>query len=196
MKLNQKGTGSIEAIVTLIAVIVVGGSGYYVVNQNNKHKEATKPTQTSAPSQSTGSKPDTTVPNPSTDYLVIKEWGVKFKLTKNIKDAYYDHVKDIPDPKTLDILSLRTHSLDFEEQCKTDSQSIVTMIRVNKDEPYEYDKSKTYTEVIGSAGTLIGDYFYYMQGAQYGCALTEQGRAILDKVRSGFIEAGPTVLKI
>lgn len=82
-KLNQKGFGVIESLLILIALTMIGGVGFYVVNAN-KDKEETKPVSQS--NQQAETKP---AEQKKSQYLEIKEFGVKIKLDDNLKGIKY-----------------------------------------------------------------------------------------------------------
>lgn len=88
---NQKGFTVIEVLLVLILLSIVGFSGYYVYH--TQKSSSTKPAiSTTASSTSAGkdtTSTQTTTPSDSTQYLVIKEWGVKIPLSDAIKDAVY-----------------------------------------------------------------------------------------------------------
>jgi hypothetical protein len=66
----------------LIAVLVLaGGVGWYVWDQNKNDTKAQNSTQTTSPTTQTQ--------NNLATYLKIPEKGVKFELTPKINDAYY-----------------------------------------------------------------------------------------------------------
>jgi hypothetical protein len=187
-KLNSKGFSYQVILLTIIVVgLLIGGGVYYFQH----YKKVASPATTSSSQQTNQQAQAQTQPQTSqAKYLEIKEWGIKFKLTDNIQDAYYDAVK----ATSMDAFSLRTHSLDFEEDCRTGSQSIVAIFRVGKDAKDEaVEGNKTYAETMASQGVTIGDYFYFTQGAQYGCAKTQKGNDILGKVRGEFSKAGATI---
>lgn len=114
----------------------------------------------------------------STSSLDIKEFGVKIVLSDTVKDAYY-----IGTTANKGFVYLKVHSLDFEPQCKSDDSSTAALSRVGKDDINPMSEKK-YSESF--SGTTIGNYFYYIDLAQYACAQSAQGKAILDKVRAEF----------
>lgn len=187
-KLNSKGFSHLEILLIIIVVVLVGGAGfYYFTNQRKETSQSATQTVQQVP------QPQSQNQAAQAKYLEITEWGVKFKLTENIQDAYYDANVSTK----MDAFSLRTHSLDTEPDCKNGSQPIVTIFRVGKDAKDDaVEGDKTYAETMASQGTTIGDYFYFTQGAQYGCAQTEQGQEILGKVRGEFSKAGATIEKL
>ena len=113
--------------------------------------------------------------------LKISEYGVQVVLTDNIKDAYY--VRTTADKG---YVYLKVHALDSESQCKKDDSSTAALSRVGKDDinPMSQEKySSSYK------GTVIGNYFYYIDLAQYSCAESASGKTLLEKVRTAFANA-------
>ena len=71
-KLNQKGFTAIEAILILVIVAIIGGTGFYVYNSNKKSDKTSETTESTI-AQS---------PAPTeAKYLSVKEWRVKFKVS-------------------------------------------------------------------------------------------------------------------
>ena len=117
----------------------------------------------------------------STSTLDIKEFGVKVLLTDSIKDAYY--VNTTADKG---YVYLKVHSLDSEPQCKKDDSSTAALSRVGKDEINPMSEKKFSDSYNGAT---IGNYFYYIDLAQYECAQSSQGKTLLEKVRTEFSKA-------
>lgn len=100
--LNQKGFTAIEAILILVIIAVIGGTGYYVYHANKKTNDtldaAGKSSQSSpaqrktTTSKGSTSSAKTTSPATSQNYVTIKEWGVRapysgaYHLTYSIKN--------------------------------------------------------------------------------------------------------------
>jgi len=118
-------------------------------------------------------------------YLDIPEFGVKLPLSENISDAYY-----VTSPKYTNFVYLKVHSLDNEPQCKSDDSSTAALTRVGKDEINQMDNKK-YSERY--SGTTIGNYFYFIDLAQYVCAESSKGITKLDSVRKAFQDASQTI---
>lgn len=196
MKLNQKGFSAVEGFLVIVIVGMIGFTGWFMWNAQKKTNTAldNSTKSQSEPQKTNVNKSPTIVKKniATTKYLTINEWGIKFALSENIKDAYYDAIKSTP----MDAFSLRVHSLDTESECKNGSQSIVTIFRVNKDEPDDMQSDKKYTETMAAQGKLIGNYFYFMGGAQYSCVQKDENNTLLGKVRKEFIDASSTIEKI
>ncbi len=79
---RQKGFGTLEIIVIVLFVILLGAGGWYVWHKN-KNGVPVKATM----SQGTQSKQPSTTADPSDGgkYLVIKEWGVRFSLPEDLQ---------------------------------------------------------------------------------------------------------------
>jgi type II secretory pathway pseudopilin PulG len=117
-KLNKKGFSVVEIILIIVIVGIIGGVGWYVWQSRAKNDSTaaadyaecvktkgakllltvpekcvvngqsfTKPTQGTAKTTPTPTKVQK-------QYLEIKELGIKFELTDNLKDAYYFVNKD------------------------------------------------------------------------------------------------------
>ncbi len=91
---NEKGFGTVEIILIVVIVALIGVVGWFVYKNHNKttststttaNTTTTKPTtQTSTPTPTTTNKPS------EADSLTVKEWGVKVPLSKDISDLTYE----------------------------------------------------------------------------------------------------------
>lgn len=115
-------------------------------------------------------------------FLKIPEYGIQITLSDVIKDAYT--------VKKNGYMYLKVSSLDEEPQCKKDDTSIAALGRVGKDEINPMTGGK-YSDSF--SGKVIGNYFYYIDLAQYICAEKPENKALLDKVRSAFSNASSTI---
>ncbi len=113
--------------------------------------------------------------------LKISEYGVQIVLTDNIKDAYY--IRTTADKG---YVYLKVHALDEESQCKKDDSSTAALSRVGKDDINPMNQTK-YSDSY--KGITIGNYFYYIDLAQYSCAESSAGKILLEKVRTAFANA-------
>src|SRR5450759_2265728 len=90
IKRNQSGFSIIEISLVILVVAVLAVSGF-VVYQRHK-STSTKSTADTSKSQTTTQPQGTTSTQPAqsaTQYLTIKELGIRFKLSAAITDAYY-----------------------------------------------------------------------------------------------------------
>lgn len=182
---QQAGFGAIGIIIVIVVLVAVGLVGWKVFAAKDK---PASDTATSSEKSDLGPA-DTTTPGGDTTYLTINEWGVKFALTADTSDAYYDDKTS----SSLDSMSLRVHSLDSEDDCKTGSQSVASIFRVDKDAMNDNIPDKKYSET--NDGQTIGDYFYFIQSSQYMCTDKAELQELLQAVRNGFNTASPTIEK-
>lgn len=91
---KQRGFGA-ALVLVVAAVIVVAGFIAWNIYSGNK-SSFSKPTQTGGQTQtstaSANSSPQTTQPvlaDPNAGYVVIREWGVRFKPVDGLKDVVY-----------------------------------------------------------------------------------------------------------
>jgi len=182
MKNNQKGFGVIEVVISILVVGLLVFGGWYVWQANNTPAVLQTAAQ-GTPSDNTNNNGDG-----ETKYLSVQEWGIKFALTTDTADAYYDAKTS----SSLQSYSLRSHSLDAVPNCKDESQSIATIFRVPKDEMNQDGQpDKMYRET--QEGKVIGNYFYFISGAQYACTEDPSLAPILQGVRNAFVTASLTI---
>ena len=165
-KTNQTGFAAVEAVLIVVILAILGGTGWFVWHS----KQATDASLTNTANSQPGiakkpAAPTSTKPVSSTataqKYLVIKEWGVRMKLTDNLKDAYYV-IK--PDTSSSAFLSLQSLTAVAPE-CAPDKISVGVLFRQTT---AEHDT--TVSEQTAPYGDVrIGNYYYGYVGAQAGC---------------------------
>lgn len=183
---DQSGFSNAIIIVAILIVAAIGLVGWRV---SRKNPEPVVTTTVETPSNSKA-QTDNSQTSGATKYLEIKEWGVKFALTADTSDAYYDNKTSSP----LDSMSLRAHSLDSEPDCTNGPQSVATLFRVPKDALDEMANNKKYSQVEN--GKVIDNYFFFISGSQYSCTDNTDKQIVLQGVRNSFNTAGPTIQKI
>jgi hypothetical protein len=181
---NNSGFGAVGIIIIIVVVAVIGVAGWTVIKGRHKPQATTTSTTTKSTEVTTETSKEG-----ATKYLVIKEWGVKFALTSDTADAYYDNKTS----SSLDSMSLRSHSLDSEADCTSGTQSVASIFRVPKDAVDDMLPDKKYSET--HEGKTIGDYFYFISSSQYLCTDNVDKQVILQGVRNSFNTASPTIQK-
>ncbi|HEX5456116.1 MAG TPA: hypothetical protein VFW77_01990 [Candidatus Saccharimonadales bacterium] len=162
-KLNNKGFGVVEAILILIIVGIIGGTGVYVYKQNQSDKDLGSGGNSQIQKTASDSQADKqTAQTPAAEdsnkgFLVIKEWGIKVKLRDSDKVTGYTY-----DSKPGDIFGYKYDSAVTpviklinakNENCKT--------IGV-----YMYRTDKNYEGVTKK----VGDHYFLVTGSPGQCA--------------------------
>lgn len=81
MKLNQKGFGAVEGLLVVIALTLIVGVGFYVVNANKDKKETTNTSEVIPQSESK--------PVEKVEYVEFKELGHKIKKSEAPRGISY-----------------------------------------------------------------------------------------------------------
>ena len=84
MRLSQRGFGVIEGLLAVIAITLLVGVGFYVVNANKNGAKTEKSTTT----QPTTPK-EKPLEKPKVEYVEFKELGFKIKKTEKMMDWSY-----------------------------------------------------------------------------------------------------------
>ncbi len=87
-KLTQKGFGVIEGILIIVALSMIAGTGFYVINASKDKNEDSS----SVSSQKNDPKPETDTTNEvvaSQKYLTVSEWGIKIPLNDQVDGLAY-----------------------------------------------------------------------------------------------------------
>ncbi len=193
-EVNSKFNFLKSKILILVGIIVVLIllSGAYFLGKNSVSNNliVNNPSPTNSPTTTITATPTTTSAQ-TKNFLEIPEYGVKIALSENIKDAYY-----LPETATKGYIYLKVHSLDLEAQCKKDNSSTAAISRLGKNDQVPYEMTYEEFTTQRATGVTIEDYFYYIDLAQYSCAETKAGQALLEKVRKEFSEAAKTIEKL
>ncbi len=190
-KLNQDGIASTLVILIVVLVLAVGGIGWYVYNAqkktnstlDNTTKSQSEPQKSTKPTTPTTTKP---VADPNTGYLVVKEWGVKFKEGALTQDPEYA----IKDDHTL-YLSTKTYSSKVGGSACGANGSTGQLIRGKAG--YDTNGMGLAIEKVSSA-VKVGDYYYFWQGPQAGCTTpTDTNTAIMNTYQAALSDLVKTV---
>jgi len=190
-RINQKGFAAVEAVLIVIVIALVGGSGYFVwraqKNVNTAYNAASKVAQ-STPEKVT-KKASTTAQTQK--YLVIEEWGVRMKLSTQLADAYYVINSDTPTSAYLSTRSLVAAAPD----CAADKVSVAAIYRLTDSEQQQATSNPDSGNIPGNVH--IGDYWYGIVSAQAGCFDDSNNAAKTlwntTQPRSGFTAAEKTL---
>src|SRR6266699_968134 len=116
---KQSGFSAIEVLFVVLVVVALAVIGFVVYQ---RHKSiSTKSTATTNAAQTT-TRPAQT----ATQYLTIKEWGVRLKLNSDTASLYYYIKPNLPD---VAYLSLKTIS-DIAPKCAADKISLGAIVRL------------------------------------------------------------------
>lgn len=166
--------GNITEIV-LIAVLVLAVAGLIIwrVLDSNKQSQQEKQTAVSPVQTTTGKEEptNTRVSTPASDpnkgYIVIEDWGVRFKPTGSEQIKYAK------------VSASRGDGYDFttETAQKVEGCSDAALWLV--------DRKKTKDEVLNGLilnnGNKIGDFYYYYYHTQEMCARSTTGQAVIEQ---------------
>jgi hypothetical protein len=83
MAKHSPGFSVVEVIVVLVIIAAAGFGGWYVWSKH--HKDDSNKSNTSTQGNNENQNQTTADPSEGGKYLVIKEWGVRFKLPEDLK---------------------------------------------------------------------------------------------------------------
>lgn len=158
--MNQKGFAAIEAVLVIVILAIVGGTGYYIYQANNKAIDTQNAAQTNA---------NTATP-PKKNYLTIKEWDVR--LPYNGQDTYtykFDEGSD------LSVVTIVSSDLAKKYDC-TDMGAGQIRRLLPSDDPYPAGGSGTTVKQDAAKNpqnyTHVGDYYYAFMHDSAACSQT------------------------
>jgi hypothetical protein len=154
---NQSGFGTLAIVLVLAVVAVLAVSGIVVYQH---HKSISAKNGAAASQTQTTTQPAQT----TTQYLTIKEWGVKMPLSSAISDAYYktegsnNGTDGLPNTAWLGLTSLNSTDCNISTtgpSAKATPLGDVVRVLPTDLEPI---KGKPYSQLY--PGVTIGKYFY------------------------------------
>lgn len=155
MKQTQKGFSVIETLLLVAVVVLIGALGWLFFNQQilkNGQKNTADALANKESDATTVTKSDL-----NKGYLVVKEWGLRFKVPDGLTDIRY-FIQD-------DVLSLYAKPKGYNVEYRSDynnptdgaEYSLESVIRSN-----DSSKSKLEQQV---SGKKLGDKYYYTRSA-------------------------------
>ena len=163
---HQSGFSTSVILLAVLVVTALAVTGLVVYQQHKsnsaKSSAATNTSQTTTPPSST----TTTQPAPTTtQYLTIKEWGVKLPLSSAINDAYYAVGSNVgtdglPNTIWLGLASLNSTGCNASPNNPTTFKPLGAIVRVL---PTDKDPGtgKLYTQQDPNGTTINGYYYGY-----------------------------------
>lgn len=159
MKKNQKGFSVVEILIIIVVVGLIGTVGWLVYDrQKTKTPDSQPDTQTSIEQKGTADTQPTQKADPNEGYLVVKEWGLRFKTPTGLTDVRYtihdDTVAFFAKPTGSSV----QYRADYDKYEEGRSQYATGNLYRSR----ESTKDKLGLVVEGKK---IGDYYYYTSWA-------------------------------
>lgn len=153
-KLDRSAGFGVVGVVVI--VLAIGFIGWRVYDANQKPKANTS-TPISSEAQDAPLMGGPTQ-DPNVGYVVISQWGVRFKPAESLGEVQYFKPKDL---SSYDAFTFTTKGLsDAATTCSASSENIVLgLLYRNKEQLPQY----------GSLLAKIGDYYYQYRGPQASC---------------------------
>jgi Tfp pilus assembly protein PilX len=166
---KQLGFSVVEVLVVILVIAALAVTGLLLYQRHkpiSTKNNATNPTQSTTQPQSTTT---TQTHQTATQYLTIKEWGVKMPLSNSIKDAYYVVSTGSQDAnRQLNTMWLGLASLNSgncnASQANITTSEITAIGALGRALPTDHDpvKGTLYTQLY--PGVTIGQYYYFYIG--------------------------------
>jgi uncharacterized protein (UPF0333 family) len=162
----QAGFAAIQTLLIAVILVMVGGVGWYVwrtSDQANKNMEN---------AESTAQK--TAAASAKNSYLVLKEWGVKFKIPSDQNGVTYFTTPDVRKGETPQAVYLTSKTLydttHHTLSCQTGGieNVILSRYKVGDNRPFGTPYSKEELDnLIKVFGAKVGDYYYLPSDPNY-----------------------------
>lgn len=154
MKTNQKGFSVIEIIIVVVVIGLIGVVGWLAYDRLNNKTTDTSNQQTGNSQKETPKQEEKQV-DPNKGYLVVKEWGLRFKVPSGLTDAQY---------------AIRDDELALFAKPSGSNVQYVSNYKEYKDGNFQYpvgvvyrstSSTKLFMNDITREGKKVGNYYYY-----------------------------------
>ncbi len=160
--MNKKSPG-FSLPIAIVALLVIGALGFigwrlYDANRSNQHPQS----EVTANQQQVG---------PNEGYVVIKEWGVRFKPANGVGTVIYGALPAATVPYATEELALPDGSIKIVISTKELAERGSDCgVEKNTTTPWTIYRSPQPLNVAqGVTLGKVGDYYYYYFGAQAAC---------------------------
>lgn len=194
MSKNQKGFSAIEGLLIFIIVAIIAGVGWYVWDSNKKTNDILNNAEKSSGSvaRPTTNKKETKI---ETQYLVVKEWGIKMPLSSAIADVYYvvstsSQTNGQPNTMWLGLKSLDDKGCAAANANTGGAYPLGALLKVSPDETDPV--SGTPYKQLNPEGVTLGNYYYAYHSGIKGKTCAPQ--STLDGIDAAF-KAAATQIK-
>jgi prepilin-type N-terminal cleavage/methylation domain-containing protein len=154
MQANQKGFSVVEILIVIVVVGLLGAVGWLVYDRQKNKTSHTSNTQVS-----TSQKEETKKVDPNEGYLVVKEWGLRFKTPSGLTDVRYaihgDAVAFFAKPTGSNV----QYVTDYQKYADSNFRYAIGVL-------YKSTSSiKPFAGDMTREGKKVGDYYYYTNWA-------------------------------
>ncbi len=203
MSKTHDGFGIIELLVIVLVVGLLGTMAYlYMGQQKSLTKNTTTATASVASQKNTGTPAQPTDPNAG--YLVVKEWGLRFKVPSGLTNVQYKiFPKTAQSDDTLAFYAMPAgHTLSYA----SDFESNTTGVTPDHALGVVYRSSDATKQAYGNvvSGKKLGNYYYYSAWSFSGLAsgascvslyaLPVAQDCPLEQIAFPLVNQGPTAL--
>lgn len=159
MKANyQKGFSAVEIVIIFAVVGLLAVVGWLMYDRQRDKKSETANTQVSTQRKEEAPKQETKEADPNKGYLVVKEWGLRFKTPSGLTDVTY---------------TLHGNTASFFAKPTGSSVQYRANYDTFKDGHSQYATGNLYRSTestnnergFATEGKKVGDYYYYTSWA-------------------------------
>ncbi|HET9411978.1 MAG TPA: hypothetical protein VFO38_03960 [Candidatus Saccharimonadales bacterium] len=155
---NQQGFSGGLIIVIVAAVVILAAMGWQIYTSNQQ------------PKQQSANNTSNTQKDPNEGYVVIKEWGVRFKPVEGLSGVEYFKPKGI----STDAVTFTTQEIaDKEPRCSEETSMMPFGLMV---------RTKEILPASGGVIAEIGDYKYQFRASDAACSEKNENIALENKI--------------
>lgn len=159
MKVNQKGFSAVEILVTVVVVGLLGAVGWLVYDRQKSNTSETSNTLASTQKKEEVPKQNTKKTDFNEGYVVVKEWGLRFKTPSGLTNVRYTIHDDTaafyakPTGSNVQYIS----DYDKYEDGNFSYATGVLYRSTSSTKPFDGDETRE--------GKKVGNYYYYTNWA-------------------------------
>jgi type II secretory pathway pseudopilin PulG len=185
---KQLGFSIVEVAIAVFVLCLAGFGGWYVWGRANSKGNQQRAQNTQSAAAQESQQTDSVSQSHLAGYLNVPEWGVRFGLSEDTKDAYYFLKPDRPNT-----IYLSLNSLKHVGSCGADETSIGAYVRFTAGDIEEISEEK-YVDLFPNA-PKVGNYSFVFIGAQAACSDDEAAQARVQRAYAAFRTSVDTVAR-
>jgi len=178
-KSKEQGFGTVPIVLAVAVVCLIGGVGWYVWQQ--AQKRGMQASSTTGQNNQAGKNNNSTDPSEGGKYLVIREWGVRFRLEEMAKGQALTYKYDGSDSSNVNHSDIASISFIVPE-----TSELYYCMNIHIDREAEAYASSSVLAGFPVIGTIDG-YMYYQRRMPSYCGskdsqLTQDAEALMNEL--------------
>jgi hypothetical protein len=193
MNNSQTQGSAIIVIIFTLAIALIGALGLMFWQNTMQSKNATQPTKSAISNNALKQSEAKTVVDPNEDYLVLDDWGVKFKLPKESGEVLV-YKKTVSNQNgTFESYDLTTKRVEgLGQRCAPDaSEGVIRLSSIGRLKAKQEQYSSAFP---ANNNEPINGYYYYVSGGQSICSEEHTDWQSADNIMTSDLLSNPIAI--